>query len=154
MDYDDDEDDDDFNPPSRKSEPATEDKKTADSSSKSKRNSPDGQQEDSEPTKKQRLDQQPNDGKIPVAAACSTCSQVDLPSEDAAAAYATEGTGGNSDDNGTEKESAARENCSNCLSETVDTRQPRGEDCQSTPISTSPQDMAGNVAGSEPYPVR
>jgi len=148
VDYDDDEDDEDYNPPSRNPESATGSDKTAGSSSKSKRKSPDSRREESELSKKQRLEQQSNDGKVAVAAACSTGSKSDLPSKDTAAGHPAETTDGTSNESSIEKGTADRESCSKCLPNTLDTRQPSGEDCQSTAIN------GANVAGSEPYPVR
>jgi len=147
VDYDDDEDDEDYNLPSRMPESGTESEKAADSLSKSKRKSPDSRREESELNKKQRLEQQSNDGKVAVAAACSTCSEGDLPCEDSAAGPPVEATDGTSNDSSVEEGTADGESCSKCLPNTVD-RQPSGEDCQLAPIN------GASVAGSESYPVR
>lgn len=168
VDYDDDEDDEDYNPPSRKPGSSTDGDETADSSRKSKRKSPDSKREVSELTKRQRLGQQPDDGKAAIVAPCTTCNHSDLPSKDQTASDSAEDTNASSNHSSVEKEAAvphgsddkevaAPESCSNCLSSTVDTRQPSGEDCQPTPTSNSPQDIAVNgtdVGGSESFPVR
>ncbi|XP_020254939.1 serine/threonine-protein phosphatase 4 regulatory subunit 3B isoform X2 [Asparagus officinalis] len=148
VDYDDDEDDEDYNPPTRKPESATEGEKATDSSSKLKRRTPDSKSEESELSKKNRLEQQSEDGKVAVVS--------DLPSRDTAAPPA-EDTGGHSNDISTEKETTAGESSTKCLTNSTDSRQTSGDNCQSTPISNSSQEMTvngNNNAGSEPYPVR
>lgn len=157
MDYDDDEDDEDYNPPSKKPEPVTEPGKTLVSSGKSKRKSPDSKGAVCELRKKPRLEQQSSDGMVVVVAPCATCIPSDSPNKDTAPIASTNDTDGSSNDSIVEKNAAVPDNCSNCLSNTVDTRQPSGEDCRTPSTNNSPREMANNDAdltGSEPYPVR
>ncbi|KAJ6816673.1 serine/threonine-protein phosphatase 4 regulatory subunit 3B isoform X2 [Iris pallida] len=154
VDYEDDEDDEDYNPPSKKSEPSSGGDKASNSSRKTKRVSSDND-EVPEVIKKQRLDQCSTDGKLAVVAARSTCSKRDEPSKGTADPPSSDTNGGPKDAN-MERETEVRESCSDCVSNTMDTRQLDGND-SSTPISNSSQEIsvnATNIAGSEPYPVR
>ncbi|KAJ6806167.1 serine/threonine-protein phosphatase 4 regulatory subunit 3B isoform X2 [Iris pallida] len=154
VDYEDDEDNEDCNPLSKKSEPSSGGDSASISSKKTERDSSDN---DAEPEmiKKQRLDQHSTDGKLAVVAACSTCSKSDVPGKGTADPPSAD-TNGDPKDSNLEKETEDQQSCSDCVSNTMDTRKLDGDD-SSTPISSSSQEIpvnGSNIAGSEPYPVR
>lgn len=126
-----------------------------------KRGRTDNNNDELELPKKQR----PDKNLIGAAAACSTRSRRDSPSEKAATPDTLNIVDGNSgsDELHSVNKLEASIDCSNCSPSAVDTRQfadtrqSSGEDCPLVPISKSTSEMAVSgttVTGSEPYSVR
>ncbi|XP_029118800.1 uncharacterized protein [Elaeis guineensis] len=156
VDYEDDDDDDDYNPPPRKPASSTE---SDEPFTETKRKSPataDRKEEVHELTKKQKLDQHVNGGKIDSGvAACSTGRASEREPSPPAASHTTDANG-DLDEHHTDIETTGPES-HNGLQDAMDTRQAGGDDCPSLPISNSSPErvMNGkNVTDSEPSPVR
>ncbi|KAF8394654.1 hypothetical protein HHK36_020870 [Tetracentron sinense] len=150
VDYDDD-DDEDFMLPGFRQETFSGEDKTADSSPKSKRKS--NTRKEHELTKKHRLDKTLKDGVVDAASPNKKTFTTEHTT------HTPDGSSGSDEETHGEKEPAAPRSCSNCLSNTSDTRHLNGEDCALIPpngnISTSEMALNGaNVTGSEPYSVR
>lgn len=157
VDYEDDDDDDEYNPPPRKSASSTQSDECMDFT-ETKRKSPAavGKEEVHELTKKQKLDQHVNGGKIATGVAASSTGRATEREPLPPAASHAGDANGDLDEHDTDIETAGPQS-HNGLWDAVDTRQAGGDDCPSIPISDSSPErvMKGkSVSDSEPSPVR